>query len=72
VLLVTRPGYTEENVLNEATQELIESEQIKFIGAVINGVDGLIQQSPFLEQDEDVDSPEQEHSESNYLSPQRK
>jgi Mrp family chromosome partitioning ATPase len=72
LLLVTRPGYTEENVLNEATQELIESEQIKFIGAVINGADGLIQQSPLLEQDEDADSSEQEHSESNYLSSQRK
>ncbi|WAL59235.1 GumC family protein [Thermocoleostomius sinensis] len=49
LLLVTRPGYSEETVLNEAMQELIDSEQIKFIGAVINGIDGLMQPLP-LEQ----------------------
>lgn len=50
ILLVTRPGYTESGLLNEMTQEFVESEEIQFIGAVINGIDMLIQE-PDLPED---------------------
>jgi len=50
ILLVTRPGYTESGLLNEMTQEFVESEEIQFIGAVINGTDMVIQE-PDLPED---------------------
>jgi capsular exopolysaccharide synthesis family protein len=37
--LVTRPGYTEEGLLNETVQEFITSDQIRFLGAIINGTE---------------------------------
>lgn len=39
LILVTRPGYTEEGMLNEAIEQFMESEDIQFLGAVINGAD---------------------------------
>jgi capsular exopolysaccharide synthesis family protein len=43
LLLVTRPGYTEEGLLNEAAQQLIESEDVQFLGAVVNDANLPIQ-----------------------------
>lgn len=34
--LVTRPGYVEEQLLNEVIQEFVDSEDIRFLGALIN------------------------------------
>ena len=53
LVLVTRPGYTEAALLNETIQELIASEQIRFLGAVINAAEIPVQASEFLE-DEDA------------------
>jgi capsular exopolysaccharide synthesis family protein len=39
IVLITRPGYTEEGVLNEAVEQFIASEDIQFLGAVINDAD---------------------------------
>ncbi|MFM7424460.1 MAG: AAA family ATPase [Elainella sp.] len=61
LVLVTRPGYTEEGLLNETVQEFISSEQIRFLGAVVNGaeiripepVEDEILPDPFDEDPED-------------------
>ncbi|WP_416665805.1 GumC family protein [Egbenema bharatensis] len=53
--LVTRPGFTEEGLLNETTQEFIESDDIKFLGAIINDTNLPIQESDFEDEDEDED-----------------
>jgi capsular exopolysaccharide synthesis family protein len=37
--LVTRPGYTEEGLLTETVQEFITSDQIRFLGAIINSTE---------------------------------
>jgi capsular exopolysaccharide synthesis family protein len=39
LLLVTRPGDTEAGLLNEATQQFMDSEELQFLGAVINDAD---------------------------------
>lgn len=39
MILVTRPGYTEENILSTALEELTEAEPSSLLGAVINCVD---------------------------------
>ncbi|MEP0955068.1 polysaccharide biosynthesis tyrosine autokinase [Leptolyngbya sp. FACHB-1515] len=39
LVLVTRPNYTEEPLLNEAIEQFIESEEIQFLGAVINAAE---------------------------------
>ena len=39
LVLVARPGYTEESLLTEAIEQFTESEDIQFLGAVINGAD---------------------------------
>lgn len=38
-MLVARPEVTEEALLNETTQQLLESEEIQFLGTTINGAD---------------------------------
>ncbi|NJR66388.1 MAG: CpsD/CapB family tyrosine-protein kinase, partial [Leptolyngbyaceae cyanobacterium CRU_2_3] len=43
LLLVTRPGFTEEGLLNEATQQFMESEDVQFLGAVVNDANIPIQ-----------------------------
>lgn len=43
MILVTRPGYTEEGLLTEAIEQFGESEDVTFLGAVINGADVPIQ-----------------------------
>ena len=52
LVLVTRPGYTEEALLNETVQEFIVSDQIRFLGAVINAAEIPVQISDFLEAEE--------------------
>jgi capsular exopolysaccharide synthesis family protein len=37
--LITRPGYTEEGLLAEAAEQFNESDDIQFLGAIINGAD---------------------------------
>lgn len=39
MILVTRPGYTGNNLLAEIADELSESEEITLLGAIINGTD---------------------------------
>lgn len=39
MVLVTRPGYTGESMLSEAADQLSESEDLRLLGAVINGAD---------------------------------
>lgn len=36
LLLVTRPGYTEAGLMDEVAQQFMESEDIQFLGAVVN------------------------------------
>lgn len=61
LLLVTRPGKTEEGLLNEAIEQFTESDDIQFLGAIINGADLPIQSNelkaeepePFIVEDLD-------------------
>ncbi len=39
LVLVTRPGYTEETLLTDAIEQFVESEDLQFLGAVINDAD---------------------------------
>lgn len=39
MVLVTRPGYTGANMLAEAADQLTESEDLRLLGAIINGAD---------------------------------
>jgi capsular exopolysaccharide synthesis family protein len=41
--IVTRPGYTEEGLLAEAVEQFNESEEMQFLGAIINGADIAVQ-----------------------------
>lgn len=43
MVLVTRPGYTEDGLLAEAIEQFMESDDVRFLGAVINGADIPIQ-----------------------------
>jgi capsular exopolysaccharide synthesis family protein len=43
MVLVTRPGYTEEGLLVETAQQFVESETVKFLGAIITDTDIPIQ-----------------------------
>jgi capsular exopolysaccharide synthesis family protein len=43
MVLVTRPGYTEDGVLSEAIEQFMESDDVRFLGAVINGADIPVQ-----------------------------
>lgn len=45
LILVTRPDYTEDGLLSEAIDQFIESEDIQFLGAIINGTETLLQPS---------------------------
>jgi capsular exopolysaccharide synthesis family protein len=47
MILVTRPGFTEEGLLTEAVEQFAESEDLQFLGAVINGADIPIEQREF-------------------------
>ncbi|MCU0525280.1 MAG: AAA family ATPase [Elainella sp. Prado103] len=42
--MVTRPGITEEGLLTETIREFVESQQIRFLGTIINGADIPIQE----------------------------
>lgn len=39
IILVARPGYTVESMFSEAAEQLTESEDITFLGGIINGTD---------------------------------
>ena len=70
LVLVTRPGYTEEALLNETVQEFIVSDQIRFLGAVINAAEIPVQISDFLEAEEsDLPGHADEEREKIQLSP---
>lgn len=43
LILVTRPGFTEEGLLAEAIEQFNESEDLQFLGSVINGADLPVQ-----------------------------
>jgi len=49
LLLVTRPGYSEAGLINEVAQQFIESEDIQFLGAVVNEANIPIQFSEAIE-----------------------
>ena len=42
LILVTRPGITQQSMMNEAIEQLNESETVRFLGAVVNGVEMII------------------------------
>ncbi len=42
LILVTRPGITQQSMMNEAIEQLNESETIRFLGAVVNGIEIVI------------------------------
>jgi len=43
MVLVTRPGQTEEGLLIETAQQFVESETVQFLGAIITDTDIPIQ-----------------------------
>lgn len=49
MILVTRPGYTEEGLLTEAIEQFGESDDVKFLGAVINAAELPIQTQRTIE-----------------------
>lgn len=53
MVLVTRPGYTEEGLLAEAAEQFLDADDIQFLGAVINGADLPIQSGYELEDESD-------------------
>lgn len=75
LVLVTRPGYTQGNILSEALQELNEAE-LELLGAVINGVDKPVPSEPFRDiesEDEEMDATETATlaEDDNYISTMR-
>ena len=38
-ILVTRPGITQQSLVTEAIDQLNESDSVRFLGAVVNGVE---------------------------------
>jgi len=46
MILVTRPGYTQGSVLNKALEELTEEEELRLLGAIVNGVDRPVVTTP--------------------------
>jgi capsular exopolysaccharide synthesis family protein len=55
MVLVTRPGYTEEGLLTEAVEQFLESDDVQFLGAVINGADIPGQKASHYHDDRDRD-----------------
>ena len=39
LILVTRPGITQQSLVTEAIDQLNESDSVRFLGAVVNGVE---------------------------------
>nr|MBW4650132.1 CpsD/CapB family tyrosine-protein kinase [Kastovskya adunca ATA6-11-RM4] len=52
IVLVTRPGYTQETMLAEAVDELVDAE-LPMIGAIINGVDKPVALPNVVEEEEE-------------------
>lgn len=46
IILMTRPGYTEKAVLEEALEQLLDTEELVVLGSVINGAQVNIPQAP--------------------------
>ncbi|HSM81224.1 MAG TPA: cobalamin biosynthesis protein CobQ [Nodosilinea sp.] len=42
LLLVTRPGYTDKAVLEALLEQLLESEELPLLGAIVNAADGAV------------------------------
>ncbi len=65
LILVTRPDYTEDGLLTEAIDQFIESDNIQFLGAIINGIDAPPTPSTRIDEFEtpfvlnDVESPQE-------------
>lgn len=53
--IVARPGITEEGLLNETIREFVESQQIRFLGAIINGADIPIQDIDQTDEEDELD-----------------
>lgn len=65
IILVTRPGYTLENMLAEAADQLTESEDLRLLGAIVNGADiplpaptAFAVQQPYPEEPENLEEQE--------------
>ncbi|HBL12037.1 MAG TPA: lipopolysaccharide biosynthesis [Cyanobacteria bacterium UBA11162] len=56
MILVTRPGYTQKAILNQATQELTEAEPSPLLGAIINGADTSVAVAPPEEIKEEIET----------------
>ncbi|MEB3213916.1 MAG: AAA family ATPase [Leptolyngbyaceae bacterium] len=54
IILATRPGYTEEGLLNEAAEQFLESDDVQLLGAVIDDAD--IQVTPIGRDHSDEES----------------
>ncbi|MFB2935296.1 GumC family protein [Aerosakkonemataceae cyanobacterium BLCC-F154] len=48
IILVARPGYTVESMFSEAAEQLTESEDLTFLGGIINGTDIPIAKTPLF------------------------
>jgi capsular exopolysaccharide synthesis family protein len=48
IILVARPGYTIESMFAEAAEQLNESEDLTFLGGIINGTDIAIAKTPLF------------------------
>lgn len=67
MVLVARPGYTGENILSEAADRLSESEDLRLLGAIINGADiplpiPTVSAEPQVEQPTSSEMPQEEVS----------
>lgn len=55
MILTTRPGYTEEGVLNEVAEQFLESEEVHLLGAVVDDADAtLSSDDPYREFDQAI------------------
>ncbi len=66
-MVVTRPGQTQESMLNEAL-EMISEAQIPFFGVVINGADITVQETTIEDEFGDLDVLEDDEFEAAYSS----
>ncbi|MBE9137847.1 AAA family ATPase [Nodosilinea sp. LEGE 07088] len=49
LLLVTRPGYTDKSVLEALLEQLLESDDLPVLGAIVNAADGAAPQGAVVE-----------------------
>ena len=48
MIVVTRPGYTEEGLITEVAERFMDSDDIQFLGAVINGAEVSVSPHEYL------------------------